>query len=453
MLLAGYIDLLIRAEDFDEVEEAIDALGDQPVLVNLLRGRLLLARGKPAEALEAIEAGLRLWPGQSVARWLAAQAAEQLGDYDRALAEYIEAVRGDRSSKDAVFSLLRLLEALGRGHEALPILSRYQNERPNDPDSLVKAIRIAHRAGNIETMNRAFASLRRIPGQQGVAAAEFAAVQATRGGPLAGIRSIRATRLDLTRPRNAPALRSLVEYLVADGKSGVALVEVDAAIAAYPDEAQFHELRGRALRAAGDPTSAREALERALKLEPKRALALAELAALSAEQADREAAIALYDRADRADPDDPTYAWEAIQLLLDTDDGAEVERRLEALLVRHGIHAPAANLMAQRLRTRDAERALVLARRAVRFRGGPDALDTLGRIQLESGDVANAVRTLSRSVQLRPDSPSTHYWLGAALSAAGDPDGARRALGVALETDSFPEREDAVAEFARLNTE
>ena len=317
----------------------------------------------------------------------------------------------------------------------------------------MKVIRIAHRAGNFETSNRALMSLRGIPGQRGVVVAEVAAIETIRGGPLAGIRSIRASRLDLTRPGNATALRSLVEYLVADGKPAVALVEVDAAIAAHPDVAQFHELRGRALRAAGDLASAREALERAIELEPEHALALAELAALSAEQADRDAAIALYDRADRADRDDPTYAWEAIQLLLDTDDGAEVERRLEALLVRHGIFTPAANLMAQRLRTRNAERALVLARRAVRFRGGPDALDTLGRVQLESGDVANAVRTLSRSVQLRPDSPSTQYWLGAALSAAGDPDGARRALGVALETDSFPEREDAVAGFARLNTE
>ena len=452
-VLAGYADLLIRVGDYDEADEVIDAIGDEPVLVNLLRGRLLLARGKPAEALEAIEAGLRLWPGHSVGRWLAAQAAEQLGDYDRALAEYIEAVRGDRASKDAVFGLLRMLEALGREHEALPILSRYQHERPNDPDSLVKVIRIASRAGQRETFNRAITSLRRIPGQQGVVVAEVAAVQVVRGGPAAGVKSIRASRLDLTRPVNAPALRSLVDYLVADGKPSEALEAVDAAIAAHPDEARFHELRGRALRAGGETALAREALDRALELEPEYTLALAELAALSAEQGDRDAAIALYDRADRADPDDPAYAWQAIELSVNNDDDAEVERRLEELLARHGIFAPAADLMAQRLRERDPERALVLARRAVRFRGGPDALETLGRIQLESGNAANAAKTLSRSVKARPDSPSTQYWLGAALSAAGDEDGARQALGVALETDGFPEREAAVAELARLNAE
>ena len=46
---------------------------------DLLRGRLLLARGHPAEALEVLEEGLRVWPDHSVARWLAGTAAERLG--------------------------------------------------------------------------------------------------------------------------------------------------------------------------------------------------------------------------------------------------------------------------------------------------------------------------------------------------------------------------------------
>ena len=452
-VLAAYADLLIRTGDYDEADEVIAALGDEPVLVSLLRGRLLLARGKPAEALEALEAGLRLWPGHSVARWLSAQAAEQLGDYDRALAEYIESVRGDRANRDAVFSLLRLLEALGRGPEVLPILARYQRERPRDPESLLKAIRISHRAGRLEAVNRALSALRGLPGQQGVAAAEVAAIRAARGGPAAGVLAIRSAKLDLTRPSNAPALGALVDYLVADGKPSAALDALEAMTAAHPDQARFHELRARALRALGETALARDALTRALDLEPERASALAGLAALAAEQGDRETAIALYDRADRADPDNPAHAWDAIQLWVASDDSAEVERRLDALLASHGTHAPAANLMAQRLRTRDPERALVLASRAVRFRGGPDALDTLGRIQLDRGDAANAARSLGRSAELRPDSPSTHYWLGVALSAAGDKEGARQALAVALETDSFPEREDADAELARLNSD
>ncbi len=449
-LVAAYADLLIRAGDYDQADELITQLEREPVMANLLRGRLLLARAQPAQALEALQEGLRLWPDHSAARWLAAQAAEQLGDYDRALAEYFEAVRNDPGNRDAVASLLRLLEATGQHREAIPILARYQRETPRDPEMLVQAIRFASRTGQRGLVDQAVRQLGGIPGQRGVVAAEVAAIQAARAGPTAAIESIRAAGLDLTRPGNEPALRALVEYLVAAGKPSEALGAAQAALAAHPDEAPFHELRGRALRASGDPGGAREALERALALEPERAGALAELAALAAGQQDRETAIALYDRAARADPEQAAPAWGAILLLAASGDGAEVERRLEALLVRHGTHAGAASLLAQQLFARDPERALALAHRAVRFRGGPDALDTLGRIQLEGGDAERAAQTLGLAVELRPDSPSAQYWLGRALAAAGDADGARRALGAALAANAFPEKEAAQAELARL---
>jgi cytochrome c-type biogenesis protein CcmH/NrfG len=87
----------------------------------------------------------------------------------------------------------------------------------------------------------------------------------------------------------------------------------------------------------------------------------------------------------------------------------------------------------------------------VRLRGGPDALDTLGRIQLARGDAENAGRSLRASVRLRPDSPSSQYWLGRALAATEDEEGARQALEASLAQGAFPEREAAQAELARLN--
>jgi tetratricopeptide (TPR) repeat protein len=452
--LAAYVDLLIVAGDYDKAEEIIPTLEQEPVIANLLRGRLLLARGEPGKALEALEEGLRFWPNHSVARWLAARAAEQLGDYDRALTEYLESLRNDPGNRDALLDLLRLLEAFGRHREAAPMLVRYQREKPRDAEMMVQAMRFASRAGQWDVVEQAAQRLGEIPGQRGVVVAEFAAIRARRAGSAAGVEVIRAAKLDLTRPINGPALRALVQYLIADGKPDAALDAADAALAAHPDQTLFHELRAQALRAMGDAAAAREALERALALEPERASVLAELAALAAEQGDRNAAIALYDRASRADPEESAYAWAAIQLLAASDhDGSELDRRLEALLSRHGTHAAAANLLAQRLRGRDPERAFALARRAVRCRGGPDALDTLGRLQLERGDSERAAKTLGVSLELRPDSPSTQYWLGRALFAAGDADGARRSFSAALAADDFPEKQDAVARLARLNAD
>jgi tetratricopeptide (TPR) repeat protein len=451
--VGAYVDLLILAGDYDRAEALITELEVVPTISSLLRGRLLLARGEPGAALAALEEGIRLWPDNTVARWLAAQAAERMGNYERALAEYQESVRISQGNWDAVASMLRLLDALGRYREALPVLSRYRRDKPRDPQALVQTIRFASRAGKLDDASQAVRALRELPGQAGVVAAEIAAVESMRSGAAAGIAAIRSANLDLIQPRNAPALEALVEHLTIEGRAGEALLEVDAALAVHPDEALLHELRARALRALGEPAAAKQALERALALEPKRASALAALAALTAERGERDAAIALYDRAYAADPEQPDYAWQAIQLALAAGDEAEAERRLEHLLVHDGTHWASANLMARRLLARDPERALVLARRAVRLRGGADALETLGRIQLERGDAERAARSLGRAAELRPDAPSTQYWLARALSETGDTDGARTALGKALESEEFPEREDARVRLARLNAE
>ncbi len=451
--LAEYVDLLIRAGYYDKAEEIVPEFDGEPVIANLLRGRLLLVRGKSSEALEALEEGLRLWPDNSAARQLVAEAAEQLGDYGRAVNEYVEALRAEPGNREALFSLLRLLEALGRDQEAAVVFERYWRENPRDPESLVEAIRFANRAGQQKRVERAVRRLGEIPGQRGVVVAEIATIRASRGGPAEAVDFIRKSKLDLTRPFNAPVLRALVEYLAAEGKAGEALGAADAAVSADPDRALFHELRAAALRAGGEPGLAREALERALALEPERASAIAELASLAAERGERKAAIALYDRASQADPDASEYAWQAIQLFVAAGEDAEVERRLEALLISDTIHAEAASLRARQLIESDPARARILARRAVRLHGGPDALEVLGRIYLVSGDVEQAAKLLGRAVKLRPDGPSTRYWLGMALSAMGDEAGARRELNAALAAGDFPERDDAQAELARLTAD
>ena len=240
-LVAAYVDLLIRAGDYDEAEELIPQFEPSPVMQNMLRGRLLLARGYPAEALEVLEEAIRLWPDHSVAHWLAGTAAEQLGDFDRAVQEYGEALRNDRENRDAVLGLLRLLEALGLDQEALATLSRYQLKNPNDPEILAQTIRFAHRAGAPQMVEQAVQKLGALPGNRSVAVAELAAIRAAPGGPAAGAEAIRAARLDLTHPRSGPALGPLVEYLVAAGRSGEALEATQAALASHPEEALFHE--------------------------------------------------------------------------------------------------------------------------------------------------------------------------------------------------------------------
>jgi tetratricopeptide (TPR) repeat protein len=182
---------------------------------------------------------------------------------------------------------------------------------------------------------------------------------------------------------------------------------VNASLEAHSDTATFHEIRARALEASG---------------------------------ADREAVRACFER--------------AIELLSAHGRSKEVERRLEAMLKGHPYYGRAADRLARHLvaRGESLDRALNLSRRALRFQAGPQALGTLGWVQLERGEFEASIEALERALVLRPDAPSTRYRLGRALAADGQMQAARDALHRALEAESFPEREQAAAELARLET-
>jgi len=452
-LLAEYGDDLVRAGELTKAEEVIGKI-DRPEWAVLLRGRLLLERGEAAEAFEQLQEGIRLWPSNGTARLLAGRAAERLGDFDRAISEYRDSVRSEVESTSAVNELVGLYEAEGRYQSALfPLTLRLQRD-PDDDRARIDIVRVALAAGFVSTATQAVQTLRSKGKDDAAAFADAMIAEATEG-PAAAAEALAALDLDLTLGAHAELLRALVGYLLDAGRGAEALSQARMAVEAGPDVADFHTAHASALRALERDTDAEQAYERALALDPGSAEVLAGLAELRAAQDRRDEAIVLYDRATSADPDDPAAAWAAILLAVETEPAPDIDERLEALLFAHPRHAQAANLLARRLLERgaDLERAEQFARRAVRFRGGAEAIETAGRIALAQGDTARAIRTLRLSLKRRPQSPTTRYYLAKALIEAREIDAARRALEAALAAGEFPEAEAAREEFARLETE
>ena len=449
-MIGAYADLLIRSGDYDKVEAVLADLSDEPVLQSLLRGRLQLALGNPEEALVNLEEGLRLWPSNTAARYLAGQAAEQMGDYNRALQEYMESHRAEHGNKEAAMRLTYLLEAMGRGEEVLAVLNRFNMKRPMDPDALLAIVRISHRANNEQAFNVAMEKINQIPGQQGAVAAELARLRAEGGGSTMGAAMLERSGLDFTHPANRDALSQFVVYLIELDRTSAAVKLAAAAARTHPGFPDFHEIHGQALVAAGAYPEARKAFESALKADPEKASAMAELASLTALEGDPATAIALYDQASEADPLSADYPWQATQLVIAAGESTEARKRLDTLTRLHGYHAEANLELATIVMDENPERSLELARRAVRFRGGPTALTMLGRAQLVQGQTERARKTLSRSLELRPDWPSTHYWLAQVQVAEGDPAGAKKSLAQALQSPDFPERSQAESELESL---
>lgn len=447
-----YADILILSGNFVAAEKAIVALGEAEY-ANLLRGRLELERGNPARALELLEQGIQLWPSNAVGRILMAEAAEQMGDLDRAISEYVEALRNDPSNWEALSELAQLQEPLRQLGSFRQLLQRYIEEEPNEAKAYELQFQVGVWSREENLVQGALRALQDIPGQEANAVALTAQLQANRG-PAAAVDFIEEKALDLTLPENAPVLATLVEQLSATARHDDALSRADAAIAAHPDVAVFHELRGLSLEKASKPAEEiRAELERALELEPARVDSLRGLGRLAAQQDDLDAALAAFDLAAAADPADPTAEWEAIQALLAAGGAEAVDSRLSALLADHLQHAGAGDLMARRILARgdDLDSAQRHAERAVRLGGGAEALTTLGSVYRRQGDMERAIPPLRRSLRLRPDNPSARYELGVALARSGNAEAARVQLGKALESEAFAEQEAARKELAGLD--
>jgi len=383
MLQFAYGDTLVQLGAHQDAQKVIDAL--PAVYGQLLLGRMLLDQDRPREALEALEAGIVEWPDNPTARWLAARAAEQLGDFERAVSEYKDSVRSGATVTDAGLRLARLYSLMGQNMLALDAIKHYLPGHPEDADALVFSIEVAAQLGRNDMVKAGLQRLAQLPGQLARAVGDGAVIRAESLGLEAGIGLIESAELDLTDPRHIEALRALVQLLEADGRRAAALARAEAALVAHPDQAPFHALRGELLRSAGRSDEARVAFQAAVELDPDHSPALVGLAEIARESGDTREAIALYERAAAADTEQPGPRFAAAELLRESGRVEEAEQRLRSLLDDHPLDGPSAYALTRLLMDRGAfDEAEPWAKRAVALHADPEAPETLERVQLRS---------------------------------------------------------------------
>jgi tetratricopeptide (TPR) repeat protein len=387
-ILFGYADALVVAGRHDEALKIAEEM-TVPAHRSLVLGRVALARGEPARALEQFTEANQLWPNNAVARYYAAAAAEQVGDFERAIEDYRYSMRIDANATDAYLRLARLQAAAGQPELAMVSLDFQPGARPREDDAALLLLELAAKTDRLPPP-AVFARLQR--NRRSDAAAALARGFAARLGPASALEFLgRQTDLDLTDPANAAALEATVDLLARTGKAKDAVARVEPGLAAHPDAAVFHALHGAALAANGaDPAAVRAAYQRALEIDPAQHRALVGLAELEAKAGAGDAALALYERAAKTDPDDRASPRAAADLLAAQGSPEQAEARLTALLREHPYDAQAALRLAELRLARGAGGAATeeLARRAVRFGGGEPAQTLLDR--LEAAPASNA---------------------------------------------------------------
>jgi tetratricopeptide (TPR) repeat protein len=445
-------DLLIEEGNLDRAREIANEL-EEPAYAKLLHGRIALADDQPEEALKLLESGLRRWPNNAAARYLAGLAAQRIGDDARAKAEFREAVRNDEKRTDAALRLAEIHFAAAEYTAAADFARRHIEHRPDlGAEAHVILARSATAEGKYSIAENVLNRLMSKPAHVTTAWVELTEVALRGVSAEAAVELLTSSGLDLTTSTNEPVLRSLVGVLLEVGRPDDALRQSRAGQSANPSDARYADLEGRVLAKLGRTKEATAAYERAIALDPDLAAAYEGLGTLAGLRKDWDAARTHFETAAAKDPKHADYLYRASRVALLQDDHDGGLQLLRAVVKLDPSHVGASNDLAWFLAESGAELdfALDLARRANRIQHDALTLDTLGWVQLKRGDADTAVRVFERAVEEYGEAPPRLYHLGLALGQKGDTSRAVETLRKALSGPAFSDTAAANAELARL---
>lgn len=403
--LLAHADLLARAGRHEEALEVAKAL-TSPAHRLLISGRVALDNGQPGEALKQLDRALLFWPDNAGARYYAARAAEQIGDFDRAIEEYRQSVRADPAFTESGLRLAKLYAAQRAYESAWVSANHHFTAHPEDADGMRFLVELALRAWPETRLKPLLRDLRSTP-HWGAAVAMGAESIAAQLGPAAGVERIEQAQFDLTDSRHAEVLRTLVALRVAAGQTRQARAEVAAARAAEPESAAFLEAHALLLERAGAPEAEVSAAYRAIvERDPRNSRAWTALGRIAEARGDITEALANYDHATVERVEAPDAARRAARLTTAAGRTSEAESRWEEFLREHPWD-PSAALALARLRSQrglSGTRTLELASRAERFGGGREARLLLSQVYAARGEQDLAAKLL-RDLDRAPSAP------------------------------------------------
>lgn len=395
--------LIARAEALLRVgryDEALEIAEKTKVGVHrpMIRGRVAFERGEFDKALVELGEAARVWPDNAPIRYYLAQTAEVLGDFDRAIEEYRQAIRSDRSLDAARVRLGRLHLAENRVMQAAGIM---MFDSPIDNalasvDSKEVMIEIQARAGMP-------IDLRNFPQDPALSTEDVYAtvVSALARGLRAGLGAKAAVEKLAELHEDAPQslapflLIERIGNLVAAGEIDEAVKQGRSAVARHPDDSRARMALGRAL-GAQDSTleEAYDLLTAVVAERPRDAQVLVWLGEIESRRGEAARAAAHFESALEISPVQSDAVLGLARALVTLGRRPEAVARLEVYLNRQdpydgNVALEFARLLAEG-ESNDARR-IEFAVRALRFGAGQPAAEYLEKLDpLRFGRTAQA---------------------------------------------------------------
>ena len=453
--LFAYADILIQTGDLERVRIMMESI-EEPVFLLLLQARLKLMEGDPRGALEDYEEAFRSWSSNAGARYLAAEAALEIGEFDVAMNHYMDSLRADAAATDAGIILARLQRFQGLLRPALDTLFFYLSNAPEGKDRETALKMFSHLSHDLTSLEGAVYmrdSMMQLPDPYapGQADALYAISLIRLQGDEAALDHLESLETTLDSPLHAPALLVWARAKQRLGQGNEARLRLEAALEKSPDSFELKTTLAAYLGADPDRIEQADALfEESVAQGPDYLPShLARIDFLAAQEGQEEAVLTEWLAAARIEPREPAFGYEAAALLM------EMGRRDEALSAfdEHLDLFPwygdsAMELADQRLSERDfSAESLRLARMAVEF-GFRDRIRSrliLGNMHLGRDESEEATQIFLEVTRLDPNRPEGHYYLGLVLDGQGRSDAALDSFKRALELGEWAEMEDARA--------
>lgn len=405
-------------------ERALELASELPVESHqtLIEGRVALERGDAQLAFDRLTRTTELWPDQPFARYYAGFAAELIGDFDRAISEYRHSIRSGPEQTDSRYRVAKLFFAQGEENVALETLSVGRSRSPLSIEGDGLVLRIMGRQGNFEVIKREMATKWAIPGLRARLFDEAVRGVAEARGLARAATMIENAPIDLKDPRDAVLLRRYAILKGLSGEPNAALEVVNESLKGVPQSADFQEISGFLIERFGrDSENARAYYERALKLDPKLARADMGLARMAAAAGDREAALVHLDRAIESAQGQSDLLFGCADQLEALDEKERASELLESLVKDEPSDLRGTGRLADLRHAMglNDDWTLELVRRAMRFGGGPNAVELAQKVHEARGEteaaaeMANVLEAVKQRVEAAREA--------AAEAAAADP--------------------------------
>ncbi len=382
-------DFLLALGEIQAARETLDSL-EVPAHRALLTARIALAEEDYPTAVQNFEEGLRLWPNNASARYLAGRTYERLGQWSQAAAHYREAARMQDPHFEASIALADLQSALGDAEGVQFLLSRLAEKDPSNPEIAERMLRFAWDSGSKELATRTLAHLNRMPRTAPRVTAMLTERLGEREGPEKALDFLDQSPLDRSLPVHFELLEIRADLLAQLERADEALAEVDAALLGSPGSARLRTQRARLLRARGEMAEAEGELRAVLAADATFIPALLALAELESASGRIDSARSLYLEADALesrgatleDPGESAAGLELARMDLAAGQVDDARARLRGILRRDPRHGEAAWMLFQSYADPSAlskDERTDLALRAAVFARNPDAQELVRR--------------------------------------------------------------------------